>query len=89
MAAAGGLFFLRVIGQVLVTYRKVKWLPPVEHWQSGLLPVPGAAGSQAAILGTMGAMIAGGLARAGPVRAACVPGSGGGSVSSAASISRR
>lgn len=59
MALLGGCFFLRVIGQVLVTYRKVTWLPRVEHWQSGLLPYPVLLAAQAAILGMMGAMVAG------------------------------
>ena len=59
LAALSGLFFLRVVGQVLVTYRKVKWLPAVEHWQSGLLPYPVLLAFQGAILGTMGALIAG------------------------------
>jgi hypothetical protein len=57
MSVCAGMFLLRVIGQVLVTYRKVKWLPSVEHWQSGLLPYPVLLGAQAAILGTMTAMI--------------------------------
>jgi len=59
LAGLGGLFFLRVIGQVLVTYRKVRWLPAIEHWQSGLLPYPALLAAQAAIIGVMGAMVAG------------------------------
>lgn len=59
MALFAVLFLLRVAGQALVTYRKVRWLPAVEHWQSGLLPYPALLTSQVAILGTMGAMIAG------------------------------
>jgi hypothetical protein len=59
MAILGGFFFLRVIGQMLVTWRKVRWLPAVEHWQSGLLPYPALVASQAAILGLMGTMVAG------------------------------
>lgn len=50
MAALGGLFFLRVIGQVLVRYAGVRWLPAEEHWQSGLLPYPSLLVSQVMIL---------------------------------------
>lgn len=59
MAFLGGLFCLRVIGQllVMVTWRKVRWLPAVEHWQSGLLPYPALVAAQGAILGLMGTMI--------------------------------
>ncbi len=57
MTVCAGMFLLRVIGQLLVTYRRVKWLPSVEHWQSGLLPYPVLLGAQATILGTMGVMI--------------------------------
>jgi hypothetical protein len=59
MAILGGLFFLRVIGQMLVTWRKVRWLPAVEHWRSGLLPYPVLVAAQAAILGLMGSMVSG------------------------------
>ena len=58
MAFLGGLFLLRVVGQVLATYAGVSWLPAVEHWQSGLLPYPALLASQIVILGTMGAVIA-------------------------------
>lgn len=34
------LFFLRVLGQVLVAYASVGWLPAMEHWASGLIPYP-------------------------------------------------
>jgi hypothetical protein len=57
LAALGGLFFLRVIGQAVMTWRPVRWLPPVEHWQSGLLPYPVLLGAQAGILLAMGAMV--------------------------------
>jgi hypothetical protein len=50
MAVLGGLFLLRVIGQVLVTYAGVGWLPAVEHWQSGLLAYPALLASQGVIL---------------------------------------
>ena len=31
-------FVLRVAGQALVAFARVTWLPPMERWQSGLLP---------------------------------------------------
>ena len=34
------LLLLRVLGQVLVVLRAPRWLPPMEQWQSGLLPYP-------------------------------------------------
>jgi hypothetical protein len=34
------LFVLRVLGQVLVAYFDVRFLPAMEHWYSGLLPYP-------------------------------------------------
>lgn len=34
------LFCLRVIGQMLVAFWGVSWLPPMEAWYSGLLPYP-------------------------------------------------
>ena len=30
----------RVIGQLIVATRAPKWLPPMDEWQSGLLPYP-------------------------------------------------
>lgn len=33
-----GLFCLRVLGQVLVAFAGVRWLPPMPEWYSGLLP---------------------------------------------------
>ena len=50
LAMLGGLFLLRVVGQVLVTYTGAGWLPDVEQWQSGLLPYPVLLASQAGIL---------------------------------------
>lgn len=35
-----GLFLLRVLGQLLVANRRARFLPPMEQWQSGLLPYP-------------------------------------------------
>ena len=34
------LFCLRVLGQILVAFFKVSFLPPMEEWFSGLLPYP-------------------------------------------------
>lgn len=34
------LFFLRVIGQALVAFLRVSFLPPMEEWYSGLIPYP-------------------------------------------------
>jgi hypothetical protein len=33
-----GILFLRVVGQVVVVLFAPRWLPPMEQWQSGLLP---------------------------------------------------
>ena len=35
-----GLFCLRVLGQVLVAFWGVGFLPPMEEWYSGLIPYP-------------------------------------------------
>ena len=34
------LLYFRVIGQVIVVVRAPRWLPPMDQWQSGLLPYP-------------------------------------------------
>jgi hypothetical protein len=34
------LFVLRVVGQMLVVFAGVSWLPPREEWYSGLMPYP-------------------------------------------------
>jgi hypothetical protein len=34
------LFWLRVLGQALVVFFSVDWLPATEHWYSGLIPYP-------------------------------------------------
>jgi len=34
------LFLARVLGQVLVAFFHISFLPPMEHWYSGLLPYP-------------------------------------------------
>lgn len=44
------LFVLRVLGQMLVILVRPRWLPPVDRWQSGLLPYPVLLLSQLAIL---------------------------------------
>lgn len=44
------LFFLRVLGQVLVAFFGVKFLPPMEAWFSGLLPYPELLTSQILII---------------------------------------
>jgi len=53
MTLLSGLFLLRVIGQVLVTYAGVSWLPEKGQWESGLLPYPALLASQIAILAVM------------------------------------
>lgn len=32
--------YLRVIGQIIVVSYAPRWLPPMQQWQSGLLPYP-------------------------------------------------
>ncbi|MBD1876664.1 hypothetical protein H6F75_24555 [Nodosilinea sp. FACHB-131] len=44
------LFLLRVLGQVLVAFFQVPFLPPMAHWYSGLLPYPLLLPSQLLIL---------------------------------------
>jgi len=43
----------RVLGQVLVALRAPRWLPPMEQWQSGLLPYPALLAGQAVVLTLM------------------------------------
>ncbi len=43
-------FFLRVLGQAIVAFGDVTFLPPMEQWQSGLLPYPLLLCSQVVIL---------------------------------------
>lgn len=47
------LFLGRVIGQVLVAFGGVTWLPPMPEWYSGLLPYPVLLPTQLAILALM------------------------------------
>jgi hypothetical protein len=50
------LFCLRVIGQILVAFFNVSFLPPMEEWFSGLLPYPELLTSQILILLLYGKM---------------------------------
>ena len=47
------LLFLRVLGQVIVVLRAPRWLPPMDQWQSGLLPYPVLLLGQAIVLTLM------------------------------------
>jgi hypothetical protein len=44
------LFFLRVLGQFLVAFFKINFLPPMQDWYSGLLSYPWLLTSQILIL---------------------------------------
>ena len=44
------LFFLRVLGQALVAFFGVPWLPPMGEWFSGLIPYPTLLAIQAVML---------------------------------------
>lgn len=48
------LFCCRVLGQVLVAFYNVSFLPPMQEWQSGLLPYPVLLGCQIAIIALLG-----------------------------------
>jgi hypothetical protein len=50
------LFALRVIGQLAVALGLAPFLPPMDQWQSGVLPYPLLLASQAAILAVLGAV---------------------------------
>jgi hypothetical protein len=43
----------RVLGQVVVVLRAPRWLPPMEQWQSGLLPYPVLLAGQSVVLTLM------------------------------------
>ena len=47
------LLFGRVLGQLVVATAAPRWLPPMEQWQSGLLPYPALLVSQAVVLTLM------------------------------------
>lgn len=48
------LFALRVLGQMLVAFLGVAWLPSMEQWFSGLIPYPALLAIQLAMLFVMG-----------------------------------
>lgn len=48
--ACTALFVLRVVGQLLCVLVRPRWLPPMEGWQSGILPYPLLLASQLAII---------------------------------------
>jgi hypothetical protein len=43
----------RVAGQLVVAWSAPRWLPPMEQWQSGLLPYPALVAGQAIVLTLM------------------------------------
>jgi hypothetical protein len=43
----------RVLGQLMVAVAAPGWLPPMQHWQSGLVPYPVLLACQAVVLGLM------------------------------------
>jgi hypothetical protein len=43
----------RVLGQIVVVLWAPRWLPPMEQWQSGLLPYPILLAGQAVVLALM------------------------------------
>jgi len=47
------LFFLRVLGQLIVVVKKPSWLPPMSEWYSGLVPYRILLPSQLIILALM------------------------------------
>ncbi len=47
------LFFLRVLGQLMVVRARPRWLPPMEAWYSGLVPYRYLLPSQIVILAVM------------------------------------
>ena len=57
MTLLATLFLGRVLGQLIVSRRRVRFLPSMEQWQSGLLPYPVLLLSQVAILGFQAATI--------------------------------
>jgi len=49
-----GLFVLRVLGQALVAFAGVQWLPPMQAWYSGLVPYEFLLPSQILLIVLMG-----------------------------------
>lgn len=47
------LLFWRVVGQLVVAWSAPRWLPPMEQWQSGLLPYPVLLAGQVVVLTLM------------------------------------
>jgi hypothetical protein len=47
------LFVLRVVGQALVAFFDVRFLPPMEAWYSGLMPYPYLLPSQIILIAVM------------------------------------
>ena len=47
------LLFGRVLGQLVVALFRPRWLPPMEQWQSGLLPYPALLVGQLIVLALM------------------------------------
>jgi hypothetical protein len=47
------LLTARVVGQIVVVRRAPRWLPPMEQWQSGLLPYPVLLAGQIVVLTLM------------------------------------
>jgi hypothetical protein len=56
LALLAALFALRVVGQLAVTVAAPSFLPPVERWQSGLLPYPVLLAGQGVILALLAAV---------------------------------
>lgn len=57
LAGLLALFALRVVGQVLVAFFHVQWLPPMAQWQSGILPYPVLLSCQIAIMLLLGTIV--------------------------------
>jgi uncharacterized protein len=47
------LLIFRVVGQIVVVLFAPRWLPPMEQWQSGLLPYPVLLAGQIGVLALM------------------------------------
>ena len=63
-------FVLRVLGQVVVVLAAPDWLPPMQAWQSGLLPYPVLLASQVAIIVVQVMVITAVAAERGPLAGA-------------------
>ena len=58
LAVLTGLFVLRVLGQALVAFFSVGFLPPMQQWYSGLVPYPALLPIQIAMVGVMVKLVA-------------------------------